>query len=73
MIIRSVEYAGTVAAVGERVTAWSVGDRVMGIEAGACYAELVVTQTRGLDHQSQLLFGAAILWPRGLFSRTSTS
>lgn len=44
--IPGLEYAGTVAAVGERVTLWSVGDRVMGIEAGACYAELVVTHER---------------------------
>jgi len=44
--IPGLEYAGTVAAVGDRVTAWSVGDRVMGIESGACYAELVVTHER---------------------------
>ena len=44
--IPGLEYAGTVEAVGERVTAWSVGDRVMGIESGACYAELVVTHER---------------------------
>ena len=41
--ILGLEYAGRVEAVGERVTRWSVGDRVMGIEAGACNAELVVT------------------------------
>lgn len=44
--IPGLEFAGTVAAVGERVRAWSVGDRVMGIESGACYAELVVTHER---------------------------
>lgn len=44
--IPGLEFAGTVAAVGERVTAWSIGDRVMGIESGACYAELVVTHER---------------------------
>ena len=44
--IPGLEYAGTVRAVGERVRLWSVGDRVMGIEAGACYAELVVTHER---------------------------
>jgi putative PIG3 family NAD(P)H quinone oxidoreductase len=44
--IPGLEFAGTVEAVGSRVTAWSVGDRVMGIEAGACYAELVVTHER---------------------------
>jgi NADPH:quinone reductase-like Zn-dependent oxidoreductase len=35
-----------VAACGERVTEWSVGDAVMGIESGGCYAELVVTHAR---------------------------
>jgi putative PIG3 family NAD(P)H quinone oxidoreductase len=44
--IPGLEFAGTVAAVGERVTRWTVGDRVMGIEAGACHAELVVTHER---------------------------
>lgn len=44
--IPGLEYAGTVAAVGDDVTQWSVGDRVMGIESGGCYAELVVTHSR---------------------------
>ena len=44
--IPGLEYAGTVEAIGERVSLWSIGDRVMGIEAGACYAELVTTHER---------------------------
>ena len=44
--ILGLEYAGYVESVGERVTRWSVGDRVMGIEAGACNATLVVTHER---------------------------
>lgn len=44
--ILGLEYAGFVESVGERVTRWSVGDRVMGIEAGGCHAELVVTHER---------------------------
>jgi putative PIG3 family NAD(P)H quinone oxidoreductase len=44
--ILGLEYAGTVAAVGDRVTLWNVGDRVMGIESGACNADLVVTHER---------------------------
>jgi NADPH2:quinone reductase len=44
--IPGLEYAGTVADVGERVTRWAVGDAVMGIEAGACYAELLTTHER---------------------------
>lgn len=44
--IPGLEYAGVVAAVGARVAGWQVGDPVMGIEAGACYAEFVVTHHR---------------------------
>jgi putative PIG3 family NAD(P)H quinone oxidoreductase len=44
--IPGLEYSGTVAACGERVTEWTVGDAVMGIESGGCYAELVVTHAR---------------------------
>lgn len=44
--IPGLEYAGTVASVGSEVTNWRVGDRVMGIEAGGCYAERVVTHSR---------------------------
>ncbi len=44
--IPGLEYAGTVAALGERVTGWSVGDPVMGIESGGCYAEQVATHAR---------------------------
>ncbi len=44
--VLGLEYAGVVAALGDRVTAWQVGDAVMGIESGACNAELVVTHER---------------------------
>ncbi|MGB1503745.1 MAG: alcohol dehydrogenase catalytic domain-containing protein [Ilumatobacteraceae bacterium] len=44
--ILGLEYAGVVESIGSRVTQWSVGDRVMGIEAGACNAELVITHER---------------------------
>lgn len=44
--ILGMEYAGSVAAVGDRVTGWAVGDAVMGIEAGGCYAEQIVTNHR---------------------------
>ena len=44
--ILGLEYAGTVAAIGDRVTLWKVGDRVMGIESGACHAELLATHER---------------------------
>jgi len=44
--IPGLEYAGVVAAVGSDVTGWTVGDRVMGIEAGGCYAGKVLTHAR---------------------------
>lgn len=44
--ILGLEYAGVVEAIGERVTTWQVGNRVMGIESGACHAELLVTHER---------------------------
>ncbi len=44
--VPGMEYAGTVAAIGSAVKNWSVGDRVMGIEAGGCYAERVATHSR---------------------------
>ena len=37
--IPGLEFAGTVAAIGEKVTAWSIGDRVMGVTSGGAYAE----------------------------------
>lgn len=44
--IPGLEYAGTVAAIGSDVDTVAVGDRVMGIEAGGCYADKVVTHGR---------------------------
>jgi len=44
--IPGLEYSGVVSAVGADVTNWTVGDRAMGIEAGSCYAEKVVTHSR---------------------------
>lgn len=46
--IPGLEFAGTVAQVGARVTMWSVGDRVMGIEAGGGYAERIAVHERQL-------------------------
>jgi len=46
--IPGMELAGTVAAIGERVTAWSVGDEVMGIVSGGAYAELIAVHERQL-------------------------
>ena len=44
--IPGLEFAGTVAAIGEKVTAWSIGDRVMGITSGGAYAELLSIHER---------------------------
>ena len=44
--IPGLEFAGTVAAIGDKVTAWSVGDRVMGITSGGAYAEQLAIHER---------------------------
>jgi NADPH:quinone reductase len=44
--IPGLEYAGVVDALGDRVTRWRVGDRVMGLVGGGSYAEFVVTHER---------------------------
>ena len=44
--VPGLEYAGRVASLGARVTEWSVGDAVMGIEAGGCHATQVATHAR---------------------------
>ena len=47
--IPGVEFSGRVAALGERVTSWSVGDEVMGIVGGGSYAQRLVI------HEHQLM------------------
>jgi len=44
--IPGLELAGTVAAVGPRVTMWRPGDEVMGIVSGGAYAERVAVHER---------------------------
>ncbi len=44
--IPGMEFAGTVTAVGERVTGRSVGDEVMGIVGGGAYAEQLTVHER---------------------------
>lgn len=46
--IPGLEFAGVVDAVGERVTMWKPGDRVMAIDAGGAYAEMICTHERQL-------------------------
>ena len=44
--IAGIEYAGEVDALGEGVTLWKIGDRVMGIAGGGGHAEYLVVQER---------------------------
>ena len=46
--IPGLELAGRVAALGERATAWSIGDPVMGIVGGGGYAQRVAVHERQL-------------------------
>jgi len=48
--IPGMEFSGRVAALGERVTSWSVGDEVMGIVGGGSYSERLVIHERQLMH-----------------------
>ena len=47
--IPGMEFSGRIAALGNRVTSWSVGDEVMGIVGGGSYAEKLVV------HEHQLM------------------
>ena len=47
--IPGMEFSGRISALGERVSAWSVGDAVMGIVGGGSYAEKLVV------HEHQLM------------------
>src|SRR5690606_20149992 len=44
--IPGLEFAGRVAAIGERVTAWAPGDAVMGIVTGGGYATRIAVHER---------------------------
>lgn len=46
--IPGMELSGRVAALGSRVTAWAVGDAVMGIVGGGAYAERIAVHERQL-------------------------
>lgn len=53
--IPGLEFAGTVAAIGDKVTAWSIGDRVMGITSGGAYAEqLAIHERQAMAVPSQI-------------------
>ena len=44
--IPGLEFAGEVAALGDGVSAWSIGDRVCGLVGGGAHAEYLVTHER---------------------------
>lgn len=44
--IPGLEYSGRIAAVGDRVRSWQVGDAVMGIVGGGAYGERLTTHER---------------------------
>ena len=46
--ILGIEYAGEIAAVGDGVTRWRTGDRVMGLVGGGAYAEFVLSPAEHL-------------------------
>jgi putative PIG3 family NAD(P)H quinone oxidoreductase len=61
--IPGMEFAGTVVQIGQRVTLWKAGDRVMGIDAGGAYAERIAVHERQLmavPASLDLVQGAAI-------------
>lgn len=51
--VPGLEFSGRVAATGDAVVAWSVGDEVMGIVGGGAHAELLVTHERMLQRVPQ--------------------
>jgi len=46
--VPGLELAGTVVALGERATAWQVGDEVMAVVSGGAYAERIAVHERQL-------------------------
>ncbi len=46
--IPGMEFSGVVAAIGDRVKLWAIGDEVMAIDAGGAYAERIAVHERQL-------------------------
>jgi putative PIG3 family NAD(P)H quinone oxidoreductase len=62
--IPGMEFAGTVSAVGPRVTRWADGDPVMGIVGGGAYAEkLVIHERQAMAVPAGLSLGDAAAVP----------
>lgn len=67
--IPGLEFSGTVAALGEGVDAWSVGDAVMGIVSGGAYAEqLVIHQHQAIAVPSSVSVADAAAIPEAFLT-----
>lgn len=67
--IPGLEFSGTVDAIGSGVTRWRTGDRVMGLVAGAGYAErIVVHQGEAVAVPDSLDLVAAAAVPEAFFT-----
>jgi len=67
--IPGLEYAGTVASVGSKVTRWRAGDRVMGIVGGGAFAQKLVTHEREcVPIPGEMAFRDAAAIPEAFFT-----
>lgn len=67
--IPGLEYAGVVEALGQGVTHWQIGDRVMGLVAGGSYAEYVIThEDEAMPMPSSLSFAEAAAIPEAFLT-----
>ncbi len=67
--VPGLEVAGTVAACGERVTAWQVGDRVCALTDGGGYAPWCIADAgHVLPVPASLSWTDAAAWPEALFT-----
>ena len=67
--IPGLEYSGEVETVGEQVTRWKTGDRVMGLVGGGAHAELVCTHEReAMRLPSRLTFEDAAAIPEAFLT-----
>lgn len=67
--IPGLEYAGVVASVGDGVTRWRAGDRVMGLVGGGAHAEFVVVhEDEALAIPSHLSFAEAAAIPEAFLT-----
>ncbi|MEP6506913.1 MAG: NAD(P)H-quinone oxidoreductase [Gemmatimonadales bacterium] len=67
--IAGLEYSGEVESVGEHVTLWKTGDRVMGLVGGGAHAELLCTHEReAISIPARLTFEQAAAIPEAFLT-----